>query len=438
MKLRNLSAFAVAVCLLLSGCGQSGNSNDNSDVSDVGAINTTAAVPLNIAVGEMSAELNKLKSNPDVNIDWSNAVIGYPLQKISECYAVKLITDYEAYPEKIMTAEEQLKQFEIYCKTYLGEYNPEFACFDTAKREFKGESYTIDGIEDERFTAFPKTEDYKQQILNGEVKPTWYLYIDHIRQIYLWWSAESMIYPHWYNKGETLRSLDKYYKASSTIPVQIGEPVAVYPNDGSHNDESYRLFDGEVKIGEALEWFSNDFMKSLGIAENDIEKPAVKQIEVYRITDDAYAYVFLFTPTINGIPLDYAGEKTYKVSQGENLFKSETRGGQAVMIRNKEIDWAIGISPELYISEGEPITQIINLNKAADILSENLSEYIIYRAKIAELIMTADRVKLEKENALLMPMWKFTLQNDNDGFLYDFYIDAVSGKLEGYMRYEID
>lgn len=438
MTLLKTITLAAASSLFLTACGSTtSNSGESAEVIESNSDTT----PLKTVTENFESELNELKNNPQVNIDWSNAAIGYPLQGISECYAVKLMDAFEAHPEKVMTVEEQLAQFESYCKSYLGEYNPENACFDTKKRELKGDAYTIDGIEDEVFTDFPKIDEYKEQILNGEVVPVWYIYVDNYRQIYLWWSAESMIYPHWYNKGTTLRMLDRYYKASSAIPTDLGEPVAVYPNDGSHNNESYHLLDGDVTVGEALDWFTNNYMKSLGvIADEDIQKPAVKQIEVYQINEDTYAYVFLFAPTLNGIPCDYTGERVYRVYQGETSFTSITYQGQALMLKSGEIDWAIGDAPEMFTTVGEPITEIISLKKAADIMRESVSENILYKAKTAELVMTADRTKDKTagktEENPLMPMWKITLINDNDGFLYDFYIDAVSGTLGGYLRYQ--
>lgn len=440
MTLLKTISLAAAASLLLTACGSTtSSSGESAEVIESNSVTT----PLKTVTENFAAELNELKSTTQVNIDWSNAVIGYPLQGISECYAVKLMKDYEVHPEKVMTVEEQLAQFESYCKSYLGEYNSEFACFDTKNRELSDDDYTIDGIENEVFTAFPKIDEHKEQILNGEVVPVWYLYVDNYRQIYLWWSAESMIYPHWYNKGTTLRMLDKYYKASSTIPTDIGEPVAIYPNDGSHNNESYHLLDGDVTVGEALDWFTNNYMKSLGvIADEDIQKPAVKQIEVYKITEDTYAYVFLFAPMANGIPFDYAGTRSYRVYQGETMFTSITYASQALMLKSGEIDWAFGCTPEMFTTVGEPITEIISLKKAADIMSKSVSENVLYKAKTVELVMTADRTKDKTagktEDNPLMPMWKIILQNDNDGFLYDFYIDAVSGTLGGYLRYDND
>lgn len=442
MTLLKTITLAAAASLLLTACGSTTSSSGESAEVIESNSDTT---PLKTVTENFAAELNELKITPQVNIDWSNAAMGYPLQGISECYAVKLMGDFEAHPEKVMTVEEQLAQFESYCKSYLGEYNPEFACFDTKNREFIDfdNDYTIDGIENEVFTAFPKIDEYKDKILNGEVVPVWYLYVDNYRQMYLWWSAESMIYPHWYNKGTTLQMLDRYFKASAAVPTSLGEPVAVYPNDGSHNNESYHLLDGDVKIGEALDWFTNNYMKSLGvIADEDIQKLAVKQIEVYQITEDTYAYVFLFAPMANGIPLDYAGTRSYRVYQGETTFTSITYASQALMLKSGEIDWAIGCTPEMYTTVGEPITEIISLKKAADIMSKSVSENVMYKAKTVELVMTADRTKDKTagktEENPLMPMWKITLLNDNDGFLYDFYIDAVSGTLGGYLRYDND
>ena len=437
-KLKSLLILMAA--LALTACGNSmpvgGEFSGSSGVISDNSSDNLSTEPLKSVTGNLLRDFDELKSTSYANIDWSGAAIGYPVQEISECYAVKKANGYEVHPDKVMTAEEQLAQFEIYCKNYLGEYNTEFACFDTKNRELSDDVYTIDGIDGETFTDFPKIEEYRDKILNGNIQPTWYLYVDHKRQMYLWWSAESMIYPHWYNKGTALQMLDRYYKASSAVPTDLGEPAAVYLNDGSHSNESYHLLDGDVTVDNALDWFSGNYPQSLGIiADEDVNKLAVRQINVYQITENTYAFVFLFTPAVNGIPLDYEGERIIRVSQGEEPFNSVTYAGQALMIKSNEIDWAVGIAPQAYIEQGDPITEIKSLQEAADIMSKSVSEKIQYKAKTVELILTANS-SAENPNPVLVPTWKFTLLNDNDGFLYDFYIDAVSGILDGYVRYE--
>ena len=446
MKKLSRSLVILMAALALTACGNSekaapsgGNTSDDSSDLNVISDNSSDKLntePLKSVTENLRHNFDELKSDPHVNIDWNGAAIGYPVQGISECYAIKKIGGYELHPDKTMTAEEQLAQFESYCKSYLGEYNTDFACFDTKNRELSDDVYTIDGIDGETFTDFPKIEEYRDKIINGSIQPTWYLYVDHERQIYLWWNAETMIYPHWYNKGTALRLLDEYYKASSAIPTDLGEPVAVYLNDGSHSNESYHLLDGDVTVGDALDWFSGNYPQSLGvIADEDVNKLAVRQINVYLITEDTYAFVFLFTPALNGIPLDYEGERIIRVSQGEEPFNSVTYAGQALMIKSNEIDWAVGIAPQAYMEQGDPITEIISLQEAADIMSKSVSEKIQYKAKTEELILTANS-NTENPDPVLVPTWKFTLLNDNDGFLYDFYIGAVSGILDGYVRYE--
>lgn len=430
MKKHILTALTIAAVLFLTACDSTTSISGESPgiVEDIGD-----TMPLKIVTENFESELNELKTKSPDNIDWSGA-IGFPVPVVSECYAVRVSdTHYEIYPDKVMTVEEQLAQFESYCKSYLGEYNPENACFDTKNRELLGEEYKIEGIDGVMFTAFPKINEYKDQILSGIVHPTWYLYVDNQNQMYLWWSAETMIYPHWYNKGETLRMLDKYYIAYAAIPTRLGEPFAAYPNDGSHNNEKYHLADSDVTIGEALDYFNNDYLKSLGIAENDIQKPAVRYINVYRITEDTYAYAFIFTMTACEIPFDWTRERSV-VGSNKELFSPVSSEGQALMINKNDIDWAVGVAPSLFIKSGKPITDIISFSKSAEILSENISPDVLFRVVSADLVMTASNSR-DNPDPLLMPTWKFTLQNDNDGFLYDFYIDAVSGRIDGYVRY---
>ena len=122
------SLLILIAALALTACGNSekaassgGTISDNS--SDLSVISDNLSdelntEPLNSVTENLQHDLIELKSNPHVNIDWSGAVIGYPVQEISECYAIKKIGGYELHPDKTMTAEEQLVQFESYCKSY--------------------------------------------------------------------------------------------------------------------------------------------------------------------------------------------------------------------------------------------------------------------------------------------------------------------------------
>ena len=132
------------------------------------------------------------------------------------------------------------------------------------------------------------------------------------------------------------------------------------------------------------------------------------------------------------IPFDRTGERQV-VGDDKELFKPISHDGQALMIKKNDIDWAVGAAPDMSTEIGEPITEIIRFTDAADILSKALSENVTYKVLSAELVMTAG-ITDENKSPLLMPTWKLTLNNENDGFHYDFYINAINGEL-GYVRY---
>lgn len=434
------AATAIAMLLLMTACGRSGqsgeqNSHENGSVSPPSyssEVSSEITVPIKTATENFSADLEECGKRSYPNLDFSGA-ISFPAPVVSECYAIKCAeNDYEVRQDGEMTIEEKLSRFESYCRAYLGEYNPENACFETSDRKLDGKEYEIEGIDGVEFTAFPKLSEYEKKIKSGEISPSYFLYVDNKKQTYLWWLSETSIYPHWYNKGLTLSLLNEYLKASSAIPTDIGEPIAVYPNDGSHEDERYRLYDGEVSIKEALDYFNNEYLRSVNIADNDIQNIAVRYINVYRVTEDIYAYVFIFTTAVDKIPFDRTGERQV-VGDDKELFKPISHDGQALMIKKNDIDWAVGAAPDMSPEVGEPITEIIRFTDAADILSKALSENVTYKVLSAELVMTAG-ITDENKSPLLIPTWKLTLNNENDGFHYDFYINAISGEL-GYVRY---
>lgn len=205
MKKHSLAAIAACISLLLTACGQTSEISDVSSESEFAPAVTSEATqqqetsglaktPLKDVTENLQDDIGRLRTSTYKNIDWSE-VAGFSAPAVSECTGVKLTSYYEAHPDKTMTVQEQLDLFESYCKSYLGEFEREYACFDTAERDLLDGYYEIDGIEDIVFVAYPKLDDYMDKILDGSVVPAWYLYVDHQRQIYLWWSTQSMMYP---------------------------------------------------------------------------------------------------------------------------------------------------------------------------------------------------------------------------------------------------
>lgn len=397
-------ALAVSLAALFSGCQKDDNNQKLTS--------------LKTATEEYYLDIEKCKNTEYKYLDWNEAV-GYPVDVIDSCREIK-----NGEP-KTQPIEKQLQQFEEICETCLGEYDTDYACFD-----FDGwvsDIVAIEGTDKEAVTR-PKLVDYMDKIKNGDIVPTHYTYIDHKRQIYLWWFPDTKS-AHWYNKGTTLGMLDEYYRVSSTFPTDIGEPVAVYPNDGTHNDVKYTLIDGEFSVGEAIDYFQNNYMRSMNYDEKDICRLAVRQVNVYQITDEIYAYVFLFTRAVNSIPYDFWCER---MSEGDENYRNVSENGQAVMIKKNDIDWGYFAHPVNDVETGREIKEIIRLTDAADILNDNI--YGNYEVLFTDLVMTAESKGGEWDT--LRPTWKFMLKNPNDDWNYDFYIDAISGEVN-YTRYQI-
>ena len=82
----------------------------------------------------------------------------------------------------------------------------------------------------------------------------------------------------------------------------MNNKVASYFNDGTHNDETYRILDGNVSIGEAVTYFEKDYLSSLPCDFDSNYSIYVSTIDVYNIHDDIYCYVFQFSTAWNSIP----------------------------------------------------------------------------------------------------------------------------------------
>lgn len=132
------------------------------------------------------------------------------------------------------------------------------------------------------------------------------------------------------NKGEAY-SLIKTddTKVSSWIPSDMDNKVASYFNDGTHNDETYRILDGNVSIGEAVTYFEKDYLSSFPYDFDSDFSINVSTIDVYKIRDDIYCYVFQFSTAWNNIPFDRMGE----VFSYQDPSHQYTISGEALMIK---------------------------------------------------------------------------------------------------------
>lgn len=245
----------------------------------------------------------------------------------------------------------------------------------------------------------------------------------------MWWIS-SADFPHWINKGEAY-SLIKTddTKVSSWIPSDMNNKVASYFNDGTNNDETYRIFDGNVSVGEAVTYFENEYLLSLPCDFDNNYSINVSSIDVYNIQDDLYCYVFNFSTAWNSIPFD-SREETFSYQDTSYQYMVS---GEALMIKKNDIDTIVDLRfPD--ISEAEkPIENICTLENAVNIMSNTLTQEVKFELQTIEFVYKGNYSN-DYTTAYLEPSWKFVTYNPNDDLYYCVYVNAVSGECS-YISY---
>lgn len=369
------------------------------------------------------ADFEVCKNTEYVNLDWSDA---------GKCRVYPASELYNAeYTSTLATAEissqsEMLDKFKVYCNSYFGECLDDFAFFRAVADETTvmlpdTPPVIVNGVS---YSSFHRISDYKEKIEDGSIKLNFLIYRNIEKNQYLWWCFGA--YPHWINKGVALTAIgDSTNKCSSWLPSDLGEPVARYYNNGKNNDVKYKLLDGEVSIGEAIRYFTEEYPKTLPFEV----KPSysVNYVDVYKLNDETYAYLLRAVTMLNSLPLELGGEMVVDSSIPDYF----TTNGQALMVKRNDIDVTYDCDSKTNLRQiGEPITNIISLKDAAEIVSKNLSQTVRFNIISTGLIYHGE--KDENYNANLSPYWQFILYNPNDDMNYNIYVNASSGDFDYY------
>lgn len=409
--------------------GSQSNSENSSVYSEENIVVAENAVDIKNATESYNADFEQCKNKDYANLDWTNAG-KCPVYPVSELYNAE-------YKSTLATAEisqsEMLDKFKVYCNFYFGEYLDDFAFFRAVTDETTvmlpdTPPVIVNGVS---YSSFHRISDYKEKIEDGSIKLNFLIYRNIEKNQYLWWCYG--IYPHWINKGGALTALgDSTNKCSSWLPSDLGEPVARYYNNGKNNDVKYKLLDGEVSIGEAIRYFTEEYPKTLPF--EDKPSYSVKCVEVYKLTEDTYAYILRAATQYNSVSFEVQPEMTLYGS-APNYF---TQNGQALMIKKNDIDVTLDCDPIINIKDvGREITKILPLKDAADIVSKELSQAVKFDVVSTDLIYhgaTEENKETKESVTILKPTWWFVLYNSYDESYYNAYVDAVSGEFD-YYRY---
>lgn len=365
-------------------------------------------------------ELENCRNKSYDNLDFSDCS-AIRLPEFDRCFDIEAGRISQA-----MSNKEILNKFEEYCEYYIGEYDPECMFFYSSDLILDAElPYIVDenGIE---YAGRTKISDYIDSLENDELQIHDVEYLDVNKHQYLWWIITSTSSPHWVNKGTAYDLLgDNTIRVSSWIPSDLGTPVAIYFNDGTHDDVSYMLSDGEVTIGEAIRYFEEEFFNSLPVEKDKNYSLKVHSVNVYEIADGIYGYNIIFSPAWNSISFENMGEFFTYSGYDHNAF---TINCQALMVKKDDIDSVINAVFPSVEEVGDQITELYSLESAADIVSKKLSNEIMFEVQSVDMIYRGGYDDEEREVALLKPTWRFILFNTNDDINYCVYVDGTNGE----------
>ena len=412
---KKILLFTFVSLLFLTACN-----NQNTDIekkSDT-AENVSSDTAENVSVDFLS-DYENCRNKNYVNLDFSNCSARLP--ELNTCSSLNVTIAHGSGANN-----EKLENFKKYCEFFFDEYNSSNALFSSSSKNIVYNQNEDDG----KHAWYPKIDNYLEQIQNGNIDINSFLYRDTNNNKYLWWlSSEAS--PHWMNKGEAY-SLIKTddTKVSSWIPSDMNNKVASYFNDGTHNDETYRILDGNVSIGEAVTYFEKDYLSSLPCDFDSNYSIYVSTIDVYNIHDDIYCYVFQFSTAWNNIPFDRMGE----VFSYQDPSHQYTVSGEALMIKKNDIDAFVDLSFPNISEIEEPIENICTLENAVDIMSNTLTKGVKFELQTIEFIYKGNYSD-DYETAHLEPSWKFVTRNPNDDLYYCVYVNAVNNECS-YMSYK--
>ncbi|MCM1167476.1 MAG: PepSY domain-containing protein [Lachnospiraceae bacterium] len=428
-------AFIIIIAvlsLLLTACGKNDGS---SEISQTSTENTGGDVTPIGNVKEVTENYNSdfelCKNTEYVNLDWTYAE-KCPVNTISEIYNI----EWEKAPALYeRPADEILNCFEKYCREIFGEYEDDFALFE--QKDFTEEfpKAPEEYVNGQKVRGYYKISDYKDKILDGSIEVCWLIYRNYEKKQYMWWPGER--YPWWINKGAAFNILDADKTLiTGAMPSDLGAIADLtaslperYYNDGKSDDVKYKLADGEVSIGDAIKYFTEEYPKSLPFEE----KPSllVNYVDVYELKDGIYAYVFAASCMYNSVPI----ERTDEISANFPIPNYSSISAEGLMIKSEDIDMSYCCMPLTNISVvGEPIAKILSLKKAVDTASEQLTQKVKFNVLSTEFIYNG--VIKDDGSCNMMPTWEFRLYNENDALYYTVYVDAVSGECS-YYKYSI-
>ena len=394
---------SILVLLFLAGCQNSSFSNDNQS---------------NVNKNIIYADDYTLEQPEIQSFDTFEMTIK-PDLKMQELYDLFDETVDQYYPN-VFSAEEKALLYDVNGEDLTGE--------PLLRTEYdESGSPVIGGY-----------ERNKKELLSGKLKTPW-----------LWFnSAEGMIqmYPNGSLQSVTCgaaykmnhpdgNSIGMYCAADeNTVVDKIHVPI-----QGLDNNASYHLLNGDVSLEDAIEFTESNLQKTdKGVADEHFIAD-VTDAWIVDMGDGVYGYHFWLTSTYNGIRLDTLPMKQGLMSHTDDtncLHHYDLHPGYAFMVESNKLDsiMAFGFRRAYQINNIQSHDSCLTYENAEKKLSESLSNVARIKLSRTEFVYKPyfDSEELKTDHLSVNAAWKFVATNENDGYDYIFYVDAISGDVEYY------
>ena len=225
---------------------------------------------------------------------------------------------------------------------------------------------------------------------------------------------------------------DYWLEVTGTVICEEYETVRSCTPDCT---DKYRLLDGkEISVAEAVTFFEN-YMNDLPCPKNPVYDTKVTGVNVKKLGEDKYFFMFQITPTYAGVPLDRG---RFRLTSESEL--RTTTGFYGTMAVTDDIDSFVGYVRAASITDEKVTEKLLPFDKAISKIEQSLTEQVSFEVLSADLVyeqMTyygAYDIPLEEQKRETSPAWKVVIQNKNNDLVYTCYIDADTGDNFSYSK----
>lgn len=215
------------------------------------------------------------------------------------------------------------------------------------------------------------------------------------------------------------------------------ETEGIYQPD---SEKVFKLLDKEISIKDAVCFFK-EYINEMPSANAPTMKVRVIEVRVLMMGSSVYGYYFTTTVECEGVLFDYLVSGMI----GESVIEKHVPIiGHGFMITSDDVDIRYGGHSLNRIEKPVAYEKVLSIDKAIKTISGKVTaktEFAVEKIEFVylerELPLDGDGgpAKTENYSSKIIPTWKFTLNNVEEGIVYVIYLEAKEGG--EYMYYQI-